>query len=732
MSHSHRHPDLEVLDTFLYDVLRETGAYSGGIFLLPAGEQVLGLAVEAGMPDAFVRPWRRLWLDMRTPVTDAARERRLIWLPVGETTRYSSPTAVVLPYRFGSVSAPIAEDDTVWGSITLLFPASQPPRLAPRQHAAIESCCRSLGRLLADASAQGHPLLPGPEPRTMRNSPADTLTEADTAAAVDFARRLPEGGMALDTEGQITFVTPTAAGLLGVPVEGLRGRRLWQLLPWLSDAVFEDRFREALFSREPTAFTALRPPGTTLSFTIFPGDHRPGDSGVSVRVTSAEQRPRPEPPPPEAAGGHRSDPAAAGGSDRPEHSPDPGTAPASAPAPAGSMYEIMNLAAMLTQAVEVADLVELVAEPITTMFDAQGLALLALEDGRLKNIGHRGYDVQAIRRLDGAQMRWMPTPASRALGHREATFYSTPEEMDAVYAGMSTLTGKSAWAYLPLIASDRPVGCCVMAFDRPRTFTSDQRAILASLGGLLAQALDRALVHDARYQFARRLQTGFLPSTLPKVPGLRVAARYQAAAHGMEIGGDFYDLIGLCGTGAAAAIGDVQGHNPTAAALMGQVRTAVHASAGAPPAEVLERTNRLLNDLDAGLFTSCLYAHLDLRARSVRLASAGHPPPLLRHPDGTVSVVQVPPGPLLGIVRAAEYPTVEIPLPPGAELLLYTDGLVEIPGEDPDVSTARLARTLADTPAGESLDARADLLLKNAPSAAAGTDDIALLLIGAD
>jgi serine phosphatase RsbU (regulator of sigma subunit) len=298
--------------------------------------------------------------------------------------------------------------------------------------------------------------------------------------------------------------------------------------------------------------------------------------------------------------------------------------------------------------------------------------------------------------------------------------------MDAVYAGMSTLTGMAAWAYLPLIASDRPVGCCVIAFDHPRTFTPGHRAFLTSLSGLLAQALDRALLHDSRDQFARRLQAGLLPGRLPEVPGLQVAARYRAAAHGMEVGGDFYDLIGLGDTSAAAAIGDVQGHNPTAAALMGQVRTAVHATAGAPPSEVLARTNQLLIDLNTGLCTSCLYAHIDLATHRVRLANAGHPPPLLRHPDGNVSVVQVPPGPLLGILRTAEYPTIETPLAPGSEFLMYTDGLIEIPGEDPDVSTGRLARSLAATPRGASADVRADLLLENSPTA---TDDIALLLI---
>jgi GAF domain-containing protein/PAS domain-containing protein len=699
---------LEALDPFLHHVLRETGAYGGGIFLIPPGEQALGLAVKGYMPDTFAGPWRRIWLGARTPVTDSARERRLIWLPVGEmVTRYPA-SAAVLPYRFAAVCAPLATGEIVWGSLALLFPASQPPRLAPQQRAAVEECCEGIGRLLADASELGRPLLLGPEPHKIRRPPADTPAHATAVAALNFSQRLPEGGMALDMEGRVTFVTARAAELIGVSAEGVYGQRLWELLPWLSDQVFEDRYRAALLSREPTTFTALRPPGTWLSFVLYADD-----SGLSVRITAPLKPPQFAPPPTGAdLGAAQADGPSALGMDT---------------APLGTMYGLMHLAAMLTQAVEVDEIMKLAANPIMAMFEAQGVVLLALEDGRLKNVGYNGYEAEAMQRLDGAQMRSTPTPASKALSNREATFYSTPDEMDAVYDGMSTLTNKAAWAYLPLIVSDRAVGCCVIAYDNPRTFTPGERAFLTSLAGLLAQALDRALLHDARYLFARRLQAAFLPSALPEVPGLRVAARYRAAAHGMEIGGDFYDLIGLS-TGAAAAIGDVQGHNSTAAALMGQVRTAVHATAGAPPSEVLSRTNRLLTDLNAGLFTSCLYADIDLVAHRVRLANAGHPPPLLRHQDGTVSVVRVPPGPLLGIVPAAEYPTVEIPLPPGAELLLYTDGLVEIPGADPDDSIAELARSLAATPRGESVDTRADLLLKNAPPAA-GIDDIALLLI---
>jgi serine phosphatase RsbU (regulator of sigma subunit) len=272
------------------------------------------------------------------------------------------------------------------------------------------------------------------------------------------------------------------------------------------------------------------------------------------------------------------------------------------------------------------------------------------------------------------------------------------------------------------------VGCWILSYDRPRTFAPDERATLTALAGLIAQALERARLYDTTHQLAHGLQTGLLPATLPAVPGLEVAARYLPAAHGMDVGGDFYDLIHCDDTTVAAAIGDVQGHNVTAAALMGQVRTAVHATAGAPPDEVLARTNRLLTDLDPGLFTSCLYAHLDLAHHRAHLATAGHPPPLLCHPGGRTEIVQVPPGLLLGIEPGADYPTTEIPFPPGALLVLYTDGLVETPGTDIEEAISGLAARLAGA-RGQPMDALADALIHPGAHTGPRSDDIALLLL---
>jgi serine phosphatase RsbU (regulator of sigma subunit) len=213
----------------------------------------------------------------------------------------------------------------------------------------------------------------------------------------------------------------------------------------------------------------------------------------------------------------------------------------------------------------------------------------------------------------------------------------------------------AASAYLPLTVSGGTFGCLVLVYDKPRPFTPDERAELTSLAGMIAQAMERARLYDANAQVARGLQDGLLPRHLPRVPGLEVAACYRPATHALDVGGDFYDLIDFGAQGAAAVIGDVQGHSVQAAALMGQVRIAIHSYArtGAPPEEILARTNQLLLELNSELFCSCLYAHIDVPGQRVQLASAGHPPPIVRHRAHHAQVLDLPPGLLLGVDEEA-------------------------------------------------------------------------------
>ncbi|MYS76596.1 SpoIIE family protein phosphatase, partial [Streptomyces sp. SID5926] len=334
---------------------------------------------------------------------------------------------------------------------------------------------------------------------------------------------------------------------------------------------------------------------------------------------------------------------------------------------------------------------------------------------------------ELLRRFDGAPLT-TAIPGADVMATGVPGFWTTFEELHHAYPAMTHEDGMAAWALLPLIASGRPIGSLLLSYRRPHVFPPGERAALTSLAGLVGQALDRARLYDAKHHLAHRLQSALLPHTLPDVPGLNVAARYLPAARGLGIGGDFYDVIRLDEHTASVTIGDVQGHNVDAAALMGQVRTAVHANAtvGAPPGDVLARTNRLLTDLDPGLFTSCAYVHLDLATHRACVALAGHPPPLVRHADGRVETLRVPPGLLLGIEPDTVYPSLEFPLPPDSVLVLYTDGLVEAPGVDLDDAIAALAGLVEHGHPGD-LDAMADILIRHAPTPG---DDIALVLVG--
>jgi serine phosphatase RsbU (regulator of sigma subunit) len=331
----------------------------------------------------------------------------------------------------------------------------------------------------------------------------------------------------------------------------------------------------------------------------------------------------------------------------------------------------------------------------------------------------------SIERLDGLPLDTTFTPAGQVLARGIPAFFSHPEELRRVYPESSQISGKQAWAFLPLIVSGRPVGCCILSYDRPHEFTAEDRAVLTSLAGLVGQALDRARLYDAKHDLAHNLQQALLPPALPTVPGLRTAARYLPATRGMDIGGDFYDLITL----SATSIGDVQGHDAAAAALMGQVRTAVHAhSTLGTPDRVLAATNRLLTDLAPDLFTSCLYARLDFAVGSVTLASAGHPPPIMRLSGGETRPLEVSPGPLLGICADAAFPVTEVPLAPGLMLTCYTDGLIEVPGVDLDDSIAALTRHLAQAD-DKDLEALIDTLVGATGTRRQRTDDLALLVL---
>ncbi|MEU6603362.1 SpoIIE family protein phosphatase [Streptomyces flaveolus] len=689
-------PPEPALDEALVAAVRRTGAAVGGIYLLDAQEKVLCLVVTGGLPPEYAEPWTRIALAAQDPVADAVREDRLVWVGgLEELARRYPRAAAAQPYRFCMAAAPIYGTGTCRGALLLLWPAGHSPRGGPYKRVRTMHAAHRISGLL---KASGEPPVVPEQPRVAHVHDLDTRAPQ---AALGFAERLPGGSLALDTEGRIVFVTSGAARLLDCDASSLVGRLPWHALSWLDDPAYGDKYQTALLSREPVFFHALRPPGTWLDFYLFPGP-----DGISVRVIETALADRP-----------------------------PTLAPVRPPTTSGPigvsrLYQLMHLSAVLTEAVGVRDVVDLVAAEILPAFDAQGLVLSVADAGRLKITGHRGYRPEIIESLDGLSLDTSITPAGQVIASGVPSFFADPAEMARSYPQAPPISDKQAWAFLPLVVSGRPVGCCILSYERPHTFTADERAVLTSLAGLIAQAMDRARLYDAKHQLAHDLQQALLPRRLPRIDGLDVAARYLPASHGMDIGGDFYDVIRLDHHTAAAVIGDVQGHSTAAAALMGQVRTAVHAhaTAGATADQVLARTNRILTDVEPDLLVSCLCAHLDLTGHQITLASAGHAPPLMRGPDGRTAPLTVDPGPLLGIHADAVYPSTTVPLPVNTLLALYTDGLVEVPGQELDDTTAGLADHLAHTDVAD-LDQLIDSLVHLSWPQGRHTDDIALLLL---
>lgn len=697
------------LDAPLVESVRQVGASIGAVYLRDTDPGLLRLAVLVGVPLDFFAPWLRVTVATPTPATDAYRDQQLVWVGGQEEMAQAYPRiAVAVPYPFALAALPLTAAHR-WGSMLLLWPATHPALPSARERRNITAVAQNLAWLI-DARARTRLPLPPSTPRVLATPTLRPEPPQHALAAADFVERLPVGACALDLQGRVTYVSPKAAEVLERTEAQLLGTLPWQSIPWLDDPVYEDRYRAAVISREAVSFTALRAPGDILLFRLYPDA-----SGISVLVNRTD-------------------------ADHPDQRAVSRITPDPTPVRAGRLYQVMHLAAALTETTSVKDVAELVAEQIMPAFDAQACLFYTVEDERLVVAGHRGYPPGAVDVFDGTPLNTTFTAAAQAVTARRAMFFGSPGEIENLYPRLAEITGRRAWAFLPLVAHHSPVGCCVLGYDQEHHFGADERALLTSLAGLIAQAVDRARLYDAQYRLAHGLQQALLPRALPTVPGLQAAARYLPATRGMDIGGDFYDLIPLSATTVAAVIGDIEGHNVAAAALMGQLRTAIraHTSTGAAPAQVLARTNRLLNDLESDLLASCMYAHLDLARGRVRLANAGHPPPLLSTPGHPCTVADVTPGPLLGSTTDAAYPTTELRFPPGSLLALYTDGLVEAPGTDLEQQIAACARALdaaARTPsaAAPALDTLVDALLAGPTTRAfPHNDDIAVLLLRAE
>jgi serine phosphatase RsbU (regulator of sigma subunit) len=278
---------------------------------------------------------------------------------------------------------------------------------------------------------------------------------------------------------------------------------------------------------------------------------------------------------------------------------------------------------------------------------------------------------------------------------------------------------------------DEVLGALAFGFPDEQPFDAEQRTFLQAVAGQAAQAVARSLLVAQLQDVSRELQAGLAPGDLPSVHGLEVAAAYRAGGEEVEsIGGDWFDLVPLPDGGAVVVVGDVMGRGVRAATTMTRMRASVRAyvSEDPDPLAVLARLDRLV--LGEGLqdFVTLLICRLDPATGVLEVANAGHLRPLVVH-EGTARTLPVPAGPPLGLSPEPRTASAAV-LPPGATLLLFTDGLVERPGRDIDdgidlvVEVAGRADGAVDELVGQVVGT-----LGRAGGRPAGGDDVTVLAV---
>ncbi|GJF22540.1 SpoIIE family protein phosphatase [Streptomyces sp. HO565] len=332
-----------------------------------------------------------------------------------------------------------------------------------------------------------------------------------------------------------------------------------------------------------------------------------------------------------------------------------------------------------------------------------------------------------------------PMPLSRALrGVASAlagpeTYQRTPDSGIAVeQRRLFEATGIRSAAIVPLRGTREVLGALTLGrAGKPGDFSTSDLPLIEDIARRAGLALDNARLYQRQRAVAETMQNHLLPQ-MPRVPGLQMAVRYLPAPDASQVGGDWYDAFALSDGATALAVGDVVGHDLEAAAGMAQLRNMLRAyawSQQAPPSRIVERLDEAIMPITDVTMATLVFARVsrtDSGAWQLSWTNAGHPPPLLVTRDGLTDYLTDGHSLLLGTGLSRSRPDATVLLPPGCTLLLYTDGLIEVPGRTLDEGLDRLrqhAAALAHRP----LPSFADQLLRRVQPP--GLDDVALLAL---
>jgi serine phosphatase RsbU (regulator of sigma subunit) len=373
-----------------------------------------------------------------------------------------------------------------------------------------------------------------------------------------------------------------------------------------------------------------------------------------------------------------------------------------------------------------------------------------------------GLTPVASRHADPAQLaflqEWVGSVGRRvgeAVGPGHVAATGVTELVDTRDAARLTAAQREAVEQLGIVSSlvvplhSRGQVAAVLTIARTsgsRPYSATDRDLVTALVDRAALVVENARVHARERTASETMQRALLPALLPQPDHLQLASRYQPAGLAQLVGGDWYDAFVDAAGATSLVIGDVAGHDVEAAATMGQLRTMLRMAGhdGArSSAGVLTAVDAACETLQQSVFATALVARIEGRTpggdgdRVVRWSSAGHPPPLLLHADGTVEVLTLPVGLPLGVLPDRTRPEHQLVLRPGATLLLYTDGLIEQgedggTGRDLDHGLDRLVEELSAAAArGLGVEELCDRVVAVLLPEAGAADDVALIAIRA-
>ena len=396
--------------------------------------------------------------------------------------------------------------------------------------------------------------------------------------------------------------------------------------------------------------------------------------------------------------------------------------------------QLAHLAAELASALTVSDVLDIIVESGSSPVDANAtsVGLVDRDAGVLRT--HHGREVD-----DDVRARFTDPPLDAPLAFTEAArtgllvLLEDHAAFSARYPDSARSTaalGLGARAALPMRDSEGDViGALVFAWSGPRVFHEALVSTLLTIVDMAGQALERTGLSEAEHRLVTTLQDSVLVP-LPDAPDLDIAACYLPASQDIGMGGDWYEGIALDEHRYALIVGDVAGHGITAVGDMAQLRSVVGALVRleTPLDEVFAQATALVQAAAHNPTASALLVVIDTTAEIVSYVAAGHPPPLVRNPAGDTIVLDEGRQPILGIpVEGAV--AAQVAFPPGAVLIAYTDGLIEVRGEAIDVSVEGLRARVAGSDAGLAATGLADELLEQCLDGREPSDDVALVVI---